>query len=322
MKFVRWSSFILAFVLAAVAASSGLARGANAQNVRLLMNWFIQADQAGFWQAQIDGLGAARGIAITVIQGGPKIQTIPQVASGQAEFGVANADDLLQARLHGVPVKAVFAYLDYAPYILEYHPDPKIKSLVDLKDDTFAVSLGFAYWEWLKDHYHLTTVHEIPVTGDLTMFRLQPTLAQQGYSLYLPARMDEAGIPNSYLSVAALGYRPYSVLFTTDDMIAKHPALVRDVVATVKQGWQNYLADPSKFSAMALGMNSQISPAVNESAYKILGDGSLIPRNHARIGCMSDARWAELTKQLQAVNLLPATFDPKQAYTLAMVPGC
>ena len=95
MKFVRWSSIILVFVLAVVAARSSVARGADVQNVRLLMNWFIQADQAGFWQAQIDGLGASRGVAVTVIQGGPKIQTIPQVASGQAEFGVANADDLL-----------------------------------------------------------------------------------------------------------------------------------------------------------------------------------------------------------------------------------
>lgn len=322
MKFVRWSSFILIFAFAVAAAGSSIARGADAQPVRLLMNWFIQADQGGFWQAQIDGLGAAHGVAISVIQGGPKIQTIPQVASGQAEFGIADADDLLQARLHGVPVKAVFAYLDYAPLIIEYHPDPKIKSLVDLKDDTFAVSLGFAYWEWLKDHYHLGAVHEIPVTGDLTMFKLQPTIAQQGYSLYLPARMDEAGIPNSYFSVAALGYRPYAVLFTTDDMVAKNPALVRDVVATVKQGWQSYLADSSKFRAMALSMNSQISPAVNDSAYKILHDGSLIPSNHAHIGCMSDARWSELTKQLQTVNLLPAGFDTKQAYTLAMEPGC
>jgi NitT/TauT family transport system substrate-binding protein len=147
-------------------------------------------------------------------------------------------------------------------------------------------------------------------------------MAQQGLSLYLPARMDEAGIPNAYFSMAALGYRPYAVLFTSDDMIAKNPELVRNVVATVKQGWDNYLADQTKFKTMALSMNTQISPTVNDRAYKVLSDGTLVPKNHAHIGCMSDARWAELAKQLQEVNLVPAGFDPKQAYTLAMESGC
>src|SRR6516162_7871030 len=77
--------------------------------VRLLMNWFAQADQSGYWQAQIDDAGKDKGLKITTTQGGPKIQTVPQVAAGQAEFGVGNADDILLARLRGAPVRAVFA---------------------------------------------------------------------------------------------------------------------------------------------------------------------------------------------------------------------
>ena len=100
----------------------------DAEPVRILTNWFIQPDQAGYWQAAQDNLGKEGGIKITVLQGGPKIQTIPQVASGQAEFGIGNADDVLLARLRGAPVRAVFAPLDYVPYTLRLSHRPRSRA--------------------------------------------------------------------------------------------------------------------------------------------------------------------------------------------------
>lgn len=102
--------------LAALLLTAIPAFAQDAKPVRILTNWFAQPDQAGYWQAQQDKLGRSAGVAITVLQGGPKIQTIPQVASGQAEFGIGNADDVLLARLRGTPVKAVSAHLDVVPH--------------------------------------------------------------------------------------------------------------------------------------------------------------------------------------------------------------
>ena len=200
-----------------------------------------------------------------------------------------------------------------------YHPAPGIKSLTDLKDKTFAVNLGFGYWEWLKKRYSLTGVREIPVTGDLSMFRLNPNMVQQGYSIFLPYRMDALGIPNAQFKVADLGYRPYATLFTTDDMLQHHPEEVRAIVAAAKQGWENFIADPSKVRSLILGMNSLVPADVHDKAVSEMLQ-TLLPRK--RLGCMSDARWSELTKQLQEVALLPPSFDPKQAYVNTFIPGC
>jgi NitT/TauT family transport system substrate-binding protein len=289
--------------------------------VRLLMNWFAQPDQSGFWQAQLDDAGKDKGLKISTTQGGPKIQTIPQVAAGQAEFGVSNADDLLLARLRGAPVRAVFVSMDYVPYTLVYHPSPDIKSITDLKQKTFAVSLGFAYWEWLKKQYGLQGTKEIPVSGDLGLFRNDPNMVQQGYSLYLPARMSAAGIANAQFKVAELGYRPYAVLFTTDDLIAKNPGLVRDTVAAVKASWANFVQDPTKALAAEQALNNQIAPEIAALAAKDL-IAELLPRDPAKIGCMTDARWDEIGRQLQDVKFLPAEFDVKRAYDKSWVPGC
>ncbi len=318
--------FPRALKIAAVAGTMTLAVVASAaaqqpKEVRLLMDWFAQANQSGYWQAQIDDAGRDKGIKITTLQGGPKIQTIPQVASGQAEFGVGNADDVLLARLRGAPVRVVFASMDYVPYTLVYHPDPAVKSLADLKGKTFAVNIGFAYWEWLKKKYAMEGSREIPVSGDLSLFKTNPNMVQQGYSIFLPARMTEAGIPNSQIKVAQLGYRPYSVLFTTDELIEKNPQLVRDTVAAVRKSWSAFMTDPSKSKVLELELNKQITPMVHDAAVKEL-ISDLLPRDHAKIGCMADDRWVEIAKQLQEVNFLPATFDVKKAFDRSFVSGC
>ncbi len=311
----------LAALLGALTAAALPAAAADARPVRILTNWFAQPDQAGYWQAQRDKLGASAGVTISVLQGGPKIQTIPQVASGQAEFGIGNADDILLARLRGAPVKAVFAHLDYVPYDLVYHADPAVKSITDLQGRAFAVSLGNAYWEWTKKQFKLQNTREIPVSGDLSLFRNDPKMVQQGYSLYLPARMKAAGIEVQQIKIPALGYRPYNVLFTTDEMIAKNPALVKATLAAVQQGWGNYVKNPSGLKPMLTEMNKQISPDVYDAANKEMIE-SMIAHDLGKIGCMSDARWKELADQLKSVAFLPAGFDPKQAYDRTLVPGC
>lgn len=289
--------------------------------MRILLNWFAQPDQAGYWQAQQDKLGRDAGIAISVQQGGPRIQTIPQVASGQAEFGIANADDLLLARARGAPVRAVLAHLDYVPYTLVYHRDPAVKSIRDLRDRTFAVNLGSAYWEWVRQQYQLDGARTIPVSGDLSLFRNDQKMVQQGYSLYLPARMTQAGVAVQHITLASLGYRSYGVLFTTDEILRTKPALVKATVAAVQQGWRAYAANPAALRPLLTGLNQQISPALYDSASRELIDTQLA-REPAKFGCMSEARWTELATQLRSVKFLPAGFDEKSAFDRTLVPGC
>jgi len=314
--FFRHTALAMALVAVSLTAAAQ-----EAKPVRILTNWFAQPDQAGYWQAQQDKLGAEAGIRISVLQGGPKIQTIPQVASGQAEFGIGNADDVMLARLRGAPVRAVFAHLDHVPYALVYHADPAVKGIADLQGRTFAVNIGNAYWEWTKKQYKLANTREIPVSGDLSLFRNDARMVQQGYSLYLPARMEEAGIAVQSISLASLGYRPYNVLFTTDEMIQKNPALVKATLAAVQKGWSNFVRNPSGIKPMLLEMNKQISPAVYDAANKEMIE-KLLSHDLGKIGCMNDARWTELATQLRSVAFLPANFNEKQAYDRTLVPGC
>ena len=202
-----------------------------------------------------------------------------------------------------------------------YHADPAIHSLSDLNGRTFAVSLGFAYWEWLKHKYGLTNVREIPVSGDLGLFRMDQKMVQQGLFLFLPARMNKAGIETGQFRVPDLGYRPYETLFTTDAMIKQHPDLVRNVVDAARAGWQAFAADPSKIKPQLLAQNSQIEPEIHDIASQML-IADLLPQDRSQLGCMTDARWQELSGQLQEANIVPQGYDIKSSYTLLYSGTC
>ena len=147
-------------------------------------------------------------------------------------------------------------------------------------------------------------------------------MVQQGYSLFLPARMAGAGIAVQQITLDSLGYRPYDVLFTTDEMIQKHPSGGEgDAVAAMQKGWASYLHDPSGLQPMMLDMNKQLTPDIYAAANKGMIE-TLISHDLGKIGCMSDARWGQLASQLKSVGFLPAAFNEKQAYDRSFVPGC
>ena len=66
------------------------------QKVTLLMDWFPQGNQSGYWQAQFDNQ-YHDDLEIVVKSGGPKVNTTSAIASGQVEFGLQASDSVMLA---------------------------------------------------------------------------------------------------------------------------------------------------------------------------------------------------------------------------------
>ena len=131
------------------------ATGLFAKEVTLLMDWFPQGNQSGFWQAQFDN-AYHDDVKITVKAGGPKVNTTTAVASGQVEFGLQASDSVILANAKGAGLKGIFVSLDHVPYTLVYHPNTGVKSVKDLDGRPFAVKMGVTYWKWVKQ---LSLIH-------------------------------------------------------------------------------------------------------------------------------------------------------------------
>jgi len=276
--------------------------------VTLLMDWFPQGNQSGFWQAQLDNQ-YHDDLEITVKPGGPKVRTTTAEASGQVEFGLNGSDSVMMANSKGAKLRAIFVSLGHVPYNLVYHPNTGVKTIQDLNGRRFAVVMGITYWKWVKHKYGLDKVQEFPLTGDLGLFAKTPNMFQQGYSIFLPARMDAKGIPNAQFKVADLGYRPYSVLFTSEKLIKGNPALVQAVVDRLSMSFHKSLVDPKPTRDLILSKSKKTTVAIHNNALRLM-KRDFLPKDWSKIGCQDPNRWVELANQMKEVDVLPADFDP------------
>ena len=305
---------IIVSIVALLFATIGVAK-----EVTLLMDWFPQGNQSGFWQAQLDNDN--HDLKINIKPGGPKVNTRTAVASGQVEFGLGGSDSVMMANSKGAKIKAVFINLDHVPYTLVYHPNTGVNSIQDLNGRRFAVVMGITYWKWVKHTYKLDKVKDFPLTGDLGLFAKTPNMFQQGYSIFLPARMTAKGIPNAQFKVADLGYRPYSTLFTSAKLIRENPKLVQAVIDRLSASFPKSLENPVPTMDLILSKSKKTTPAIHMNAIELM-KADFLPKDWSKIGCQDTKRWTELAKQMKEVNVLPAGFDPSNSYDLSFKKGC
>jgi NitT/TauT family transport system substrate-binding protein len=305
---------ILISIVAFLFATSSFAK-----EVTLLMDWFPQGNQSGYWQAEFDNQ-YHKDITIKVKAGGPKVNTTQMVASGQVEFGLQGSDSVMMANSKGAGLKGIFVSLNHVPYTLVFHPNQGIKTVNDLEGRPFAVKMGVTYWKWVKYKYGVSA-KEFPLTGDLGLFARTPTQFQQGYSLFLPARLAAKGVATEQITLESLGYRPYSVLFTTDKMIKENPELVQAVVDRLSISFHKSLVDPKPTRDFILSKSKKVNAEIHNNALELM-KADFLPQDWSKIGCQDPNRWVELSKQLKDINMLPADFNPHDSYDTSFKKGC
>ena len=311
---------LLSFLVVLILSTTLFGISQAKQKVTLLMDWFPQGNQSGFWQAQFDNQ-YHDDVKIIIKSGGPKINTTAQVAAGSVEFGLQASDSVMLANSKGAGLKGIFVSLNHVPYTLVYHPNTGVNSVKDLDGRPFAVKIGVTYWKWVKHTYKLDQVKEFPLTGDLGLFARTKNQFQQGYSIFLPARLDAKGVPNEQITVESLGYRPYSVLFTSDRLIKENPELVQAVVDRLSISFHKSLVDPKPTRDFILSKSKKVNAEIHNNAIELM-KRDFLPADWSKIGCQDPNRWVEVANQMKEVNVLPSDFDPHQSYDTSFKRGC
>ena len=290
----------------------------HAKEVTLLMDWFPQGNQSVFWQAMLDN--DEHDLKIIVKPGGPGVNTAAQTAAGSVEFGLQGSDSVMSANAKGAGLVAVFANLDHVPYTLVFHPDQGIKTVKDLDGRRFAVKMGVTYWKWVKKEYGVSA-DEFPLKGDLGLFAREKEMFQQGYSLFLPARLAAKGVETDQITLESLGYRPYSVLFTTQKMIDENPELVQQVVDRLRAAFAKSLNNPDPTADLILSKSKKVTRDIHMGAIELM-KADFLPSDYSKLGCMTSVRWEELAGQLKEVDMVPSNFEASSSYNLSFLGNC
>ena len=107
MKLTRKLAVLLAAVAVIGAACSSSAASVALTKVRLQLQWFPQAQFAGYYAALDQGYYKAEGIDLSILPGGVDIVPATVVAGGNAEFGISWVPKMLASRESGADVQII-----------------------------------------------------------------------------------------------------------------------------------------------------------------------------------------------------------------------
>ncbi|GMK42814.1 ABC transporter permease [Paenibacillus sp. CCS19] len=291
------------------------------QKAHLVEGWYAKGEDGGYFAALQQNYYEDAGIDMTIQPGGPQVSGLQLVASGQADFGISYADDILRAREQGIPVVGLLAGFQYTPQVLIYHAEDKIGGFEDLQGRTVFIQPGVLYWEYIKYKYKLTDVKELNYNGQLVNFLKTEDALNQGYITNEPYALGEQGVKVNVLKIADSGYANYcDVLFTTEDYLQKHPDIVKAVVQASQKGWAYYLDNYKTVNPFIQTYNKDM--AVEAMDYEAEQGKPFILNDETKangIGYMTADRWNLIQNQLMEIGGLKAKQDVSKAFDTAFL---
>lgn len=295
----------------------------NSQSaITQVLNWYPEPEHGGLYAAQMKDLYKQEGLNVTIQPGAPQVSPLQIVVAGHAQFGLADASELLMARQEGLPVVALAAFFQTTPQALIYHKSQDIKDFKDLNGRKVYVSPGARYWQHIKKKYELDQVQELKYNGQFANFMADETSVVQGYLTSEPFILAEQGVKTDWLPVSESGYAPYqSVLFTTEGFLKQNPDVVKKYVQATIEGWRYYM----RFSGVVNPYIQQFNPDVKLSVMNATAKAqkNWILRGEAEtqgIGYMTKERWAQTQQQLIEMGEMKKEVDLDKVFTTEYLP--
>ena len=109
-----------------------------AQPLTVQLNWKHQFEFAAFYAALEKGYYRDAGLDVTIKEGGPGVDVVTEVVSGNADFGVGTSS-LVIDRYEGKNVVAVATLMQHSPIALMARKTPSLRSVHDLAGMPIAV---------------------------------------------------------------------------------------------------------------------------------------------------------------------------------------
>jgi NitT/TauT family transport system substrate-binding protein len=325
---VRCSAVLFVCALTVLFGSlSSFAHAADAKKINISLNWVPEPEFGGIYAAKQIGAFEKRGLDAAIKPGGAGAPTWQMVASGQVEFAVSSADEVVIARSQGADVVALFTTYQTCPQGIMVHQSRGLKSIDEVftSGGTLAMEIGLPYGKYLQKKYGFEKVKRIPYDGGIGNFLADKNFMQQCFVFSEPlAAKKQGGDPQTFL-IADAGYNPYTgVIITSGAYLKKNPAIVRAVDAALREGWQAYQEDPKPANEVMAKLNKNMDPetfAAAAAAQKPLVESDETKANG--LGAMTLPRWTELVKQLTDLGVVESGKAPpaKACFVVPAVVG-
>lgn len=307
---VLLAALSVAVLLAGCSKQTGSAPAAPGRTkIRFQTDWFPQPEHGGYYQALAQGYYAAEGLDVEILPGGPNAQVMAGVATGRADLGMTNGDDVIVAVARGLPLRIVAAEMQRDAQGILFHRAHPVTSLRDLDGKTVMAGAGSTWIEVVQKKLGIRFNLQ-PLVGDLARFMNNPQFIQQCFVTNEPFFATQRGAQVGALLIAnaELGYEPYRVMFGSQAFLESNPEVVRKFVRASLRGWVEYLTgDPEPANALLRKLRSDLPAEFFPYSIKAMKEYQLVlgdPQRGERAGQLRADRIARQIALLEEVGLL------------------
>src|SRR5256886_6982217 len=110
-----------------------------ADEVVLMLNWYVYGEHAPFYYGKAKGIYAAEGIDLEIQEGRGSAATTQAVAAKTANFGYVDVPTMMRAAVKGAPITATGVLLQTSPMSAMGFVEKNIKKPEDIKGKTGAI---------------------------------------------------------------------------------------------------------------------------------------------------------------------------------------
>lgn len=290
------------------------------QEVTLKLKWQHQAQFAGNYVANEKGFYADEGLKVNLIPFTFEDPTIDAVVKGTANFGITGADELIEARRKGLPLKAVAVIYKINPvvaYSLKKsgitRPQDFIGKTVGLERGINVETLYIAMMKRLG--IDRSKIKEVTIGYDATELLQGKTDVSTGYIINEPEQAVEAGYDVNTILMADYGTSMYAdVIFATEDTISKSPVLVENFLRATLKGWQYALQNPEE--AVDDTLKYAVERTKKHETYMLEQSAPLINTGETPLGWMKRSDWEQVQNILLEQKILDKMIVLDDAYTM------
>jgi NitT/TauT family transport system substrate-binding protein len=295
-------------ILAAVLATCAIAQ---AEPIKLQLNWKPEPQFGGFYSAKDKGFFAKHGLDVEVVPGGSGTPTVQMVGAGRVDFATVSADEIVIARSRGNNVVALFAVYQINPQGIMTRASRGLREIGDIfrTPGTLAMQRGLPYASFLEKKFGFDKLRVVPSPfGDLSKYRTDENYAMQCFVTSEPLAAMKTGIEPKTFLIAEAGWNPYTtVLVTRDDYLRDHPDVVKSMVESVRQGWRAYLDDPVSTNQVMHKLN----PTMELATFAESAEAQEILIETEPLGTMTLGRWTQLVGQMVELKLVERVRAPE-----------
>jgi NitT/TauT family transport system substrate-binding protein len=298
--------FLRPALIAALLAAGGVLPAHAADDVSLILNWYLGGLHAPFYLGKERGFYEEEDINLTIQEGRGSAVAAQVVAAGDVDFGMSDAGSLMLAGAKGLPIKAVMSLLNTSGFGVISLAETGIESARDLEGKTLAVSPGDALTQLFPAVVAANDLDESKIELVFMDPPAKPVAVMEG-------RADAllGGIDDQFFLIEAQGHEPTALRFADlgvntvgitvhaqESTIAEQPDLVERFVRASVRSWEAAQEDPEAAVDAALKVKPDLNRESTLKQLKVDLDLLLSPNTEGQsIGYGAPEDW-EHTKEL------------------------